>query len=87
MVELTELLHPTAAEAQARRTAVSQVEAVVKSIWPAAEVQVFGSFATGTLRHVGQHSRAVIRGLSAGAGVWLLCDRWAEPCSVGGPHA
>eukprot|EP00798_Chlamydomonas_sp_ICE-L_P001683 gene1683-33079_t len=47
IVSLVELLHPTAAEAEARRTAVSQVEAVAKSIWPQSEVQVFGSFATG----------------------------------------
>lgn len=47
MVELTELLHPSQAEIDARNEAVEAVTQAVTSIWPSASVAIFGSFATG----------------------------------------
>ena len=47
VIELVELLHPTAPEAAARQAAVDEVAEVVASIWPKAQTVVFGSFATG----------------------------------------
>jgi len=50
MVELTELLQPSPDETEARKDAVKEVADVVQSLWPTAQVSVFGSFATGALR-------------------------------------
>jgi DNA polymerase sigma len=47
MVELTELLQPIPEETEARQAAVNEVADVVKSLFPTAQVTVFGSFATG----------------------------------------
>jgi non-canonical poly(A) RNA polymerase PAPD5/7 len=47
LIELCELVQPTPEEAAARRSAVAAVTEVVRSIWPAARCEVFGSYATG----------------------------------------
>ncbi|GIL71713.1 hypothetical protein Vretifemale_2227, partial [Volvox reticuliferus] len=47
LVELCELVQPTPEEAVARRDAVAVVTEVVRSIWPQARCEVFGSYATG----------------------------------------
>jgi non-canonical poly(A) RNA polymerase PAPD5/7 len=47
VVELCRYLAPSPAEAAARREAIDRVADVVRSIWPSARVEVFGSFATG----------------------------------------
>jgi non-canonical poly(A) RNA polymerase PAPD5/7 len=47
IVDFCRFTEPTAAEAAARAAAVARVRAVVTSIWPGAQLAVFGSFATG----------------------------------------
>ncbi|GIL46015.1 hypothetical protein Vafri_3108 [Volvox africanus] len=47
LVELCELVQPTPEEAVARREAVAVVSEVVRSIWPQARCEIFGSYATG----------------------------------------
>ena len=47
IVEFNRFVAPTPEEAASRLAAISRVQAVVQSIWPAATVEVFGSFATG----------------------------------------
>lgn len=47
LLELCELLQPTAEEAAARQAAVAAVAEVAGSLWPSARCEVFGSFATG----------------------------------------
>ncbi|GLI63863.1 hypothetical protein VaNZ11_006973 [Volvox africanus] len=47
LVELCELVQPTPEEAAARREAVAVVSEVVRSIWPQARCEIFGSYATG----------------------------------------
>ena len=47
IVDFCRFLEPTAEEAAARAAAVERVRAVVMGIWPEAEFEVHGSFATG----------------------------------------
>lgn len=47
VVEFERFLAPMPQEAASRAAAVERIAAVVQAIWPAASVQVFGSFATG----------------------------------------
>ena len=47
VVEFCRYLAPSPPEQAARQAAIDRIEAVVTAIWPAAQVQVFGSFATG----------------------------------------
>ena len=46
-MEFERFLAPMPQEAASRVAAVERIAAVVQAIWPAASVQVFGSFATG----------------------------------------
>ncbi|GAX78006.1 hypothetical protein CEUSTIGMA_g5448.t1 [Chlamydomonas eustigma] len=47
IVFLVELLHPTPQEEAERKDAVAAVTEVIKTVFPEAQVEVFGSFATG----------------------------------------
>lgn len=47
IVELTTLLRPTAEEDKQRHEAFALVEGVVESVFPGAELRIFGSFSTG----------------------------------------
>jgi hypothetical protein len=72
MVELTELLHASQAEIDARNEAVEAVTQAVTGIWPSATVQVFGSFATG--------------GVPGGPRIMLrCCDSRRVPSGWGAP--
>lgn len=46
-MEFCRYLEPSPEETAQRQAAVDRVQAVVRAIWPEAELQVFGSFATG----------------------------------------
>lgn len=47
MVEFVRFLTPSSEEQLLRQAAISRIEEIVKRIWPTANLQVFGSFATG----------------------------------------
>lgn len=47
LVEFNRFVAPSEEEAAARRAAIGRIQDVVRSIWPDASVEVFGSFATG----------------------------------------
>eukprot|EP00878_Enallax_costatus_P038077 GHUV01043225.1.p2 GENE.GHUV01043225.1~~GHUV01043225.1.p2 ORF type:complete len:152 (+),score=33.48 GHUV01043225.1:252-707(+) len=47
IVAFTKMLEPTAEEVDGRAKSMSVIREVVHSIWPQAEVLVFGSYATG----------------------------------------
>jgi hypothetical protein len=53
VVEFCRHVTPAAEEAAQRQAAIDRVAEVVRSIWPSADVQVFGSFATGALQGMG----------------------------------
>ncbi len=55
IVELVELLQPTEEEVINRRHAVEALSDAVKTIFPSAEVKVFGSFSTGERTHTCGH--------------------------------
>ena len=68
IVELVELLQPSPEEAAARHDAVCAVRKVVQSIWPKAQVNVFGSFNTGKAGCRQGLSRQARQGLGRQAG-------------------
>ena len=47
LVDFSRFMTPTPMECAMRKIVVEKVEKCVKSLWPAAQVQVFGSFSTG----------------------------------------
>ncbi|XP_053449120.1 terminal nucleotidyltransferase 4A isoform X1 [Nycticebus coucang] len=47
IIDFYNFMSPCPEEAAMRREVVKRIETVVKDLWPAAEVQIFGSFSTG----------------------------------------
>jgi non-canonical poly(A) RNA polymerase PAPD5/7 len=47
IVEFSRFVAPSPEEERARTDSISRIQSVVQSIWPAASLEVFGSFATG----------------------------------------
>nr|KAF6442569.1 terminal nucleotidyltransferase 4A [Rousettus aegyptiacus] len=47
IIDFYNFMSPCPEEAAMRREVVERIETVVKDLWPAADVQIFGSFSTG----------------------------------------